>query len=196
MKPTENNDLYFNFAGLLQNSFGATRDYTVEQPELALDEDARARNLAGTVRLLRINRGILAAGNVTADVVLECSRCLIPFERRVRAEFEEEFRPSVDVNSGAPIDTLLEGEDEDDFFNISANHILDLSEATRQAILVSLPPYPVCRPDCAGLCPECGADLNIENCGHARYQPDHRMSALASLLDEIDDPKIEDIRSK
>ncbi|MFQ5473413.1 MAG: DUF177 domain-containing protein [Dehalococcoidia bacterium] len=57
---------------------------------------------------------------------------------------------------------------------------LDLSEGLRQYILTSGPSKPLCRSDCAGLCPECGADLNVTSCSCAK-PADSRWAALSSL---------------
>ncbi len=186
MRPAEIDDLAYNVSGLLQETVGGTRNYEWDLSEMVLDQDLRARNLVGVVRLLRVNRGILATGEASSDVVLECSRCLIYAEKRIQAPFEEEFRPSVDVSSGAPVDVVEEGESEEDYFTITPNHMLDLGEAVRQAILVNIPFSTVCRPDCAGLCPNCGADLNIVNCDCVREPADGRLAALGALLDQLE----------
>lgn len=185
MAPGTENDLTFNVAGLLKEPVGATRAYELEGPELALDEHTNATDVRGQARLLRIRSGVLAEGEVSADVTLECSRCLEPAATRVEAAFEEEFRPPVDILTGAPVE-LLEGESEEDFSRISEKHGLDLTETVRQSLLVAVPYSPLCRPDCAGLCPECGADLNVEDCGHTRQAGDARLSGLAALLEKLD----------
>ena len=182
-------DLAFNVSGLLKEGVGATRNHDFEQAILDLDEDVQAREVSGSVRLLRINMGVLAEGTVAAAVVLHCSRCLIPVASREETPFQEEFRPTIDINSGLPAVTAEEGESRDDFFLLSPNHILDLTETVRQAMLVALPYSPLCSIDCAGLCPNCGADLNVEHCGCIRTAPDSRLQGLAAILEQIDDTR-------
>ncbi len=188
MAPTEQNNLGFNVSGLLKDRVGAMREHELDEPVLVLDEETRATNLYGNARLLRINSGVLAEGQIAADVTLECSRCLILLSSRLRVEFTEEYRPLVDVQTGTPLEVLQEGETDDDFSRLTPNHILDLSEPVRQSILVDLPYNPLCRQDCAGLCPQCGVDLNAEDCGHRHERTDNRLAALAALLDRDDQP--------
>ncbi len=187
MRQGQHFELVFNVAGLLKEPVGATREYELHDPRLELDGDVAASELEGRARLLRIGSGILATGDVSGEVNLECARCLVPIHRRVEAHIEEEYRPTVDLRTGAPMDGALEGEEEEDFFRISSDHLLNLTEAIRQNLLVSLPMNPLCKPDCAGLCPVCGADLNVENCGHTLVRQDPRLSALASLLDSMEE---------
>lgn len=189
MSSNDKTDLVFHVSGLLQESVGATRAYEIQQVLLRLDDETDASNLHRTVRLLRIHRGILVEGEVSAEVKLQCSRCLAPVTTRVSASLQEEFRPSVDIFTGAPAPTGPDDEFDDDYFQIGSEHVLDLNEAVRQAILVELPYSPVCREGCAGICAQCGADLNVENCGCVRNRADVRLAGLAALLDGNEDER-------
>jgi uncharacterized protein len=62
---------------------------------------------------------------------------------------------------------------------------LDLSAWARDALALELPDKILCRPDCAGLCPVCGKDLNEEPHGHGEPEPDSRWSALAELKNQL-----------
>ena len=74
-----------------------------------------------------------------------------------------------------------EDEEDDTVFKIDANHMMDLTEPVRQALLVAIPMRPLCREDCKGLCPECGANLNYIDCGHHQEAADNRWDALRAL---------------
>ncbi len=65
------------------------------------------------------------------------------------------------------------------------NDQLDLSAWARDALVLALPDKILCRPDCAGLCPICGRDLNVEPHEHEDAQPDSRWAALAELKDKL-----------
>jgi uncharacterized protein len=96
-------------------------------------------------------------------------------------DFEEEYVPLIDANTGAPI--RIDESEEEDTFRVDHRFELDLREALRQYILMYEPTKPLCRADCAGLCPDCGADMNIGP--HECEQPtDGRWSALAGLKSE------------
>jgi uncharacterized protein len=62
---------------------------------------------------------------------------------------------------------------------------LDLTAWARDALVLELPDKILCRPDCAGLCPVCGRDLNIEPHAHDEQEPDSRWAALAELKDQL-----------
>ena len=66
-----------------------------------------------------------------------------------------------------------------------AENRLDLSAWARDAFVLSLPEQILCRPDCAGLCPVCGRDLNREPHSHDEKEPDPRWAALAELREKL-----------
>ncbi len=148
----------------------------LRQDRLFLDDGASLLDLRGAVKLLRTDRGLLATVQAGARAQGACSRCLLPAEWPIEIDFREEFIPVVDPVSGAHI-TPAEA---DCSFVISADLMLDLGESLRQYALMSSPSKPLCRPDCAGLCPTCGANLNEGGCG-CSPQRDEGGGALAAL---------------
>ncbi|MBI3286781.1 MAG: DUF177 domain-containing protein, partial [Chloroflexi bacterium] len=108
----------------------------------------------------------------------ECRRCLEHFSVPLQLEIEEEFRPSVDILSGASL-AVLERRAET---AIDEHHSLDLTEVVRQSIFLSLPMYPVCRDSCAGLCDQCGQNLNQASEHQHEAAGDPRLAALRELL--------------
>lgn len=167
----------YNVSQLLKEPVGATRHYEMDDFMPSPQEGAEELRVQGIVDLLRTRRGILVTGDLRTAVVEECSRCLDPFEEPLTLASEEEFFPLTDVNTGVPLGMPEEAGP----FIISERHILDLSEAARQAILIARPIQPLCRPDCRGLCPECGANLNQGPC---QCQPamDPRWATLAQRV--------------
>ena len=71
--------------------------------------------------------------------------------------------------------------DEPGVFTIDEHNILDLGEAIRQYSVMATPAKPLCKEDCAGLCPTCGANLNNGTCGCPPQPVDHRWDALRKL---------------
>lgn len=170
----------FNVSQLLKEPVGATRQYAVSDESLELSEDLKAADISGHVKFTRLSKGVvLATGSFSAKVVLPCSRCLQPADTLVPFELEAEYQPSIDVVTGV---SLEEPEDVDSVLIIDANHNLDLSEAVRQHILINLPMQPLCRPDCAGLCNQCGQDLNAGRCSCSGPLSDERWTGLSQLL--------------
>jgi uncharacterized protein len=121
------------------------------------------------LRLESLNEGIVATGTVTAPWVGECRRCLGAVTGVLVAEVQEIFEDK-------PVDGETSKLDGDR---------VDLEPLARESVLLDLPLAPLCREDCEGLCPECGADRNEVDCGHTAVPADPRWAALDQLkLDE------------
>jgi uncharacterized protein len=169
--------MLFNVSGLIQEGIGATREYDIEA---ALEvSGSTPEPVRGRVELLRTKTGVLVRANLEVVEPEVCSRCLNPLAEVVRIEFEEEFQATVDVSTGRPVSERLDGDD----FLIDSNHMLDLTEAVRQYREASSAMQPLCRPDCKGLCPGCGHDLNQGDCDCDNSAVDIRLAGLASLLE-------------
>ena len=178
-------NLRFNVAQLLKEPIGATRSHDlVASVEHLAPELAQADLLEGHVHMLRTNRGILVEGTIQGALVGQCGRCLRDIRLPVQAQIQEEFVPTVDVVRG----TRLLTEEEDEALHIDEQHILDLSEVIRQALLLEVPLQLLCRPDCAGLCPLCGQDLNLGHCDCISSDFDPRWQELRALLTDADTP--------
>jgi uncharacterized protein len=117
------------------------------------------------VSLEAVEGGIVASGVVRAHWVGECRRCLGPVAGEVESRVEELYVREPEEGETYPID---------------GDHI-DLEPLAREAIVLALPLAPLCRPDCQGLCPTCGADLNAGPCGCPVADIDPRWAALDVL---------------
>jgi uncharacterized protein len=168
----------FNVAQLLKEPIGSTRTYQLEQTftgSQRIVDSAR-----GQVRLMRTHQGILVAGELNIAVTLACSRCLDPFERCSTIAIEEEYFPTVDINTGKSVSLP---ENTDDGLRIDSSHIIDLSEALRQYAITEEPMKPLCQEHCRGLCPVCGVNQNEEECDCRSQETDPRWGALAAILE-------------
>jgi len=174
--------LVVNVAGLLGEVPGSHRDVAAEAAELDLGDDlVEAAPVAVLARIARTNRGVVVTGRVRTDLADTCGRCLAPLRIPIDAPIEEEVLPLVDIASGLRLDTTAEPE----VFRLTDHHELDLEPLAREAIQLAAPIAPVCRPDCRGLCPECGLDLNAEPHDHGDAPVDPRLAKLREL--RIDD---------
>jgi uncharacterized protein len=181
----------FNVAQLLKEPVGAQRRVQVEADLIDLIPDLKEQAggdetapmvLSGTLRLLHSIEGVLVQGDLAANVTLQCARCLEPVSVPIEVPVEETFVPTLDIATGQTI----EPEEEDRALWIDEHHILDLSEVLRQDVLVALPWHAVCRPDCRGLCPTCGENLNEGPC-NCQAESDPRWAALRGLLNGQED---------
>jgi uncharacterized protein len=172
-------DLKFNVAQLLREEVGARREYDFAEAALPLDAEMMLGQVVGHVRFTRTASGVL--GDVAAQGVVEmpCMRCLNPSTQVIAVRFRDEFHSKIEVNTGLP---LPEPQEEDPFY-ITENHLVDLEEALREYVLIELPMQPLCRPDCKGICPICGADRNTQECRCQDEETDDRFAALKALLE-------------
>lgn len=130
-------------------------------------------DIALDLRLESVVEGIWVSGTAEADLTGECARCLVPVEDETSVELEELYvHPGKDA-------------DEDAYFVVDER--IDIEPALRDAVVLDLPFTPLCREDCAGLCLECGANLN-ENPDHTHGDKvDPRWAQLTALdVDDVD----------
>lgn len=159
----------------LRQPIGFQIQYELQEPLLYLDDDVLS-NLQGRMSLLRTDMGLLVSLTATCTVGATCSRCLGDTGYDLRLEFQEEYLPTLDALTGLAL-PIPEGADN---FLIGADFVLDLTEALRQYKVIEEPAKPLCRPDCRGLCPSCGQDLNQGPC-RCPPQKDSRWEALSKL---------------
>lgn len=174
--------LLFNVAQLLKSEVGQTRSYDFESDERIDLDDSEASHVRGHVKFILTNFGILARGEATAVLHLHCARCVEPFQMPTSIEFEEEYQPLIDVTTGLPSATLPN----DTAFVISQNHTINLTEAIRQNLVLAVELIPICRPDCKGLCPDCGSNLNLSGCDCPPMEEASPFAVLQGLLAEAD----------
>lgn len=174
----------FNVAGLLREPPGAAREARLRDHYLNLGSDVElAGPLDADLRFQRTNRGILVRGEVRAPLRRTCSRCNDAFVEEVAVPIEEEFLPTLDPESGAPIAT--EPGDEE-ALHIDAHNEISLTRVLHDELALTEPMHPLCRPDCPGLCVECGQKLDRGNHDHGEADVDPRLAGLAALLRDDD----------
>ncbi len=173
-----------NVAQLLLSPHGTTRRFTFEEAAAALDEPSVVGPVRGECSLMRTGHGILTDCRFETALAQECARCLEPATSVVAGRLQEEFLPTVDVRTGAPLPATPEA----DAFPIGDDHVLDLGEAIRQHVLMAAPLQPLCRPDCQGLCVGCGRNRNEAACDCAPTGEESPFYALKQLLDATGEP--------
>lgn len=169
----------FRVSQELRQPVGTEFTLDLRQRSLFLDDDLDLADLEGTAILLRTDRGLLASVRAIARLRGTCSRCLAPAESEIRVEFQEEFIPVVDPSTGRHITA----EEMEENFVIMPDLMLDLGEPLRQYALLASPSKPLCKADCRGLCPRCGANLNQGPCS-CPTETDERWQALGALNKE------------
>ena len=168
----------FNVAQLLKEPSGSSRTGEVDEV-LTLEDDGRASRIAGSMALVRTDKGVWVSAALDSQVVCTCSRCLKEYEQPIHMTIEEEYLPLVDIHTGARLPPANHGEES---FYIDHDHSLDLGEAARQYSALSTPMKPVCSDACAGICVTCGANLNESPCTCDKTPRDSRWGPLIGLV--------------
>lgn len=133
----------------------------------------------GNVEVDRTAQTLRLRGQLATTAPLVCGRCLTQYRQDLAIAIEEEFL----VGGGAaPREGALRPEDF--VVPLGPDLVLDVTEAVRQHLLLAVPMVPVCRPDCRGLCPRCGRNLNEQDCGCEPVETiDPRLAPLRDLKD-------------
>lgn len=165
------NPLRLNVGFLINQSVGYSRDFVFDIPSIHIPPDLLLNQLNGTTRVTRTAQGLLVQTRLQAGTAADCVRCLESFEQQLEVDFTELYAFS--RKSQSENELLL-----------PENAHIDLSPLVREYMVVAFPIQPVCRPDCRGLCPICGEDLN-KAAEHFHEEPsDPKMAAVEPLLDQ------------
>lgn len=118
------------------------------------------------------------SGMITAEVALQCTRCLEPLGRKIEVAFDDVF---VDANlETRNAETELTVADMDESLVIGGR--VDLAEVVREQILLALPEQVFCSEDCLGLCAICGGNRNLVDCNCDQREGDPRWAALKNFI--------------
>ena len=127
--------------------------------------------------LTSVSEGVYVSGNIRGSLQCECGRCL------------DEISESFDVHLGELFayaeSTTEETTDEDEVGRMQGD-LLDLEPAVRDAVVLTLPTNPVCRPDGPGLCPDCGVHFDDLPADHSHAEVDPRWAALRTMAEPSD----------
>ncbi len=168
--------LIVNVAEVLRR-VGNVKDIDVEVDSSLLelgDKRIATQDVPVLFHLESTNTGIVVRGTVSAEYHDTCRRCLKDVSDRAAVDISEIYQREITD----PDAYLLEGEQ------------LNLAPLVREHLLLALPDAPLCRADCPGLCPVCGADKSNPaeaDCGCSVAAADPRWAALEALRERFDD---------
>jgi uncharacterized protein len=152
----------------------------VYQPEDLNPVDERVSLIApaavnGKVRLS--DNQVFVNGNVETRAQVECDRCLKPVEIPVNADFTLEYIGGSEYESSEAAELT----EEELSVSVFDGEAIDVDEIVKEQILLAVPTRMLCREDCKGICPECGADKNTGECNCVTNEIDPRWAALKDL---------------
>ena len=123
--------------------------------------------ITGNLLLESVIEGVLVSGSIAGRMTLSCARCLKEFEQDFDVKVEEMY-----VREPGP----------DDDYGLTRELTLDPEPMVRDAVVLSMPFAPLCKPDCLGLCERCGGDRNLGECTCSPQPADPRWSGLEQLI--------------
>lgn len=166
-----------NVGFIVHQTIGYSREFPFDAPEVTLSPDLKLYDFSGVVKVTRTAQGLLLQGKFFAQVITECVRCLDEIRQNLETEFTELY--AFNRNSVTESGLIL-----------PENGKINLAPIVREEMLLAIPINPVCKPDCKGLCPVCGENLNTTLCNHNDEGIDPRMDALKALLGKSENPNI------
>jgi uncharacterized protein len=167
----ETRPLRINVGFIVHEGVGYSHEFEFDFPELQLAPDLHITNVSGMARFTRTSQGLLADVQFAGVVHGECVRCLDEVDVSLATKFNELY--AFDGHSETESDLIIP-EDRD----------IDLGPLVREYILLDMPINPLCKPDCLGICLNCGKNLNKSPHTHDDEKIDPRFSILKDLLDK------------
>lgn len=158
-----------NVGFIIHEEIGYNHEFPFEFDEIRIGDDLELLNFNGAANIGRTPQGLLVTGNFSGETTLECVRCLKAFSRALTWDMTELYA----FNEKSVSDSGL---------MVPENAQIDLQPLIREYALLEVPIKPICKPDCKGLCPVCGQDLNARDCGHRPQEDESPFSVLKKLL--------------
>ncbi len=168
------NPFRLNVGFIAAEDIGYERTFEFRDLAFVRLDDLELHEVQGEVTVARMPQGLLFRVRLRAETPATCSRCLKPIRQPVQAVFEElyAFSEKHVTESG---------------LRYPPTGIVDLAPLVREYMILSIPIRTLCSPDCKGLCPVCGADLNQGPCEHQARPIDPRWAVLQSLLEQSEE---------
>jgi uncharacterized protein len=163
--------LRFNFGFLLEASLGTSRTYELDYPEIRVSPDVTLSPLQGELTATRTSEGVYVSGRLHSKIEADCVRCLETAGIPISIQVDELFY--YPLHNAPPGALTFEGD----------SGFIDLAPLVRELGLLDMPINPVCRPNCQGLCIECGQNLNEGDCGCVVDDIDPRLANLRQFLE-------------
>ena len=160
-----------NVGFIVHQEVGYHHEFPFEFEQIQIADDLDLYHFEGVVNIGRTPQGLIVQADFSGDTPLECARCLNEFEHHLDWHMTELYAFSKKSVSESGL-------------ILSEDAHIDLQPLIREYSLLEIPINPICKPDCKGLCPVCGEDLNQVDCGHKNIAKESPFSALEDLLKE------------
>ena len=170
--------MFFNVTQLLEEPIGSKQAFEVDQ--LVHGKNASQQKVFGTVDLLRTDKGIWVTADLVSWAPVSCSRCLQNCWQSSSLQIQEEFLTTLGISSKESALAKKEGT-----FTIDSEKVLSIEEAIRQYSITGATMKPLCMEMCAGICSNCGINLNFQTCSCIIPDNDSQWGKLKSLSKKV-----------
>lgn len=140
-----------DISNLIPASFGQKESFNVELFNEEIDEEILAERTKGEIELTRMDEEIIAHFKGAVKIKSICDRCLSEYKHELPLNFRQEYLLD---KSKADFEKLA----------VENDKKIDITEPIRQEIITHMPVKKLCKTSCAGICPSCGKNLNVEKC--------------------------------
>jgi uncharacterized protein len=158
-----------NVGFIVNSDVGLSNEFPFDFDKIKVADDLELRGFHGSANVGRTPQGLLLTGQFECSFNVECVRCLREFDHTVRWEMTELY--AFNQKSLTESELILPDDAQ-----------IDIAPLIRDYALTEVPISPVCKPNCKGLCAECGQNLNEKDCGHRPDTNDSPFSVLKNLL--------------
>lgn len=118
-------------------------------------------------------------GNIKTVLQLTCSRCAEDFPYIVDTFFHCHEEPLSMANSDIDVSLRKTDMDVDHY----ASEEVDINRLFKEQLMLAVPVHPLCKPECLGLCPKCGQNLNVKRCDCPLEEPANPFAVLKKLFE-------------
>ena len=168
--------------GLTLELENSVENFPILTEMVANDECEFVAPLRTALRALRIGDLVEMDGNIETSVRLPCSRCLQPFETPLKSSFALTYMQQVaDMVEDTEPQQEIELNAEDMGIVYFQGEKINLKDAIQEQVVLEFPLRPLCKSDCKGLCPKCGADLNEAPCDCEQRPSSGKFAVLKNL---------------
>jgi uncharacterized protein len=136
-----------------------------------------AKPLQVRLTVANVGKAFVVGGELETELMAVCDRCLEPFAYAVTVTAEDEWL--------TPEQAMLVDPEEQENAYVLVGDEVEVTDRLEELLLMQLPMRYICAPECRGLCPHCGSDLNQGDCGCARKSLDPRMAIFANWRKEV-----------
>lgn len=167
------------YIGRLQQALEISSDVDSQECHLPSDIGRFMAPIHLDAYVRKVNEKVFIKGRIATHIEMNCARCLKPHEENLENTFEAIYLPQPKLQEEGEEIELNETDLDVSYYTGDS---IALYEVLREQLLLLLPLKPLCKPDCAGLCPSCGKDLNEGPCHCETKTVDPRLAVLEQLL--------------